>query len=227
MSYEPKSFFEQPAQYLHKNFGIRLRKQIIDRLLGEKPRNQIILDIGCGDGSLSVDWLSENEVYFCDFSKPMLDLVESRLQPTERPKAHFLHTSLEELKVNKKPNVILCIGVLAHVPSIQKAISTIADLSGRETKLVLQMTDDHHPLNRLYHLGGGRKQRVNKIDESQLLKSLNEVGFGLIVKERFQLLLPGMGRLPDNWLFAFQSFVQMIGLGRLMGQDIMMVFKKK
>jgi SAM-dependent methyltransferase len=227
MSYHVKTYFEKPEKYLHKNFGIRIRKFIIDRLLSDTPTNKIILDVGCGDGSLSIDWLFNNKVYFCDFSKPMIDLVKARLNSEDRKNAHFLNTSLEELQLPDIPEIILCIGLLAHVPSVEGAINKLASLSGRNTILVLQFSDGDHLLNKFYQLGGGRSQKVNRIKENQLFGLLDKSGFSCLSIDRFQLLLPGMGRLPDNWLYAFQIFIQKIGLGSVLGQEIMLLLIKK
>ena len=227
MSYHVKTYFEKPEKYLHKNFGIRIRKFIIDRLLSDTPTNKVILDVGCGDGSLSIDWLSNNKVYFCDFSEPMINLVKARLNSKDRKNAHFLNTSLEELQLPDIPDIILCIGLLAHVPSVEGAIDKLASLSDRNTILVLQFSDCEHILNKLYQLGGGRIQKVNRIKENQLLSLLEKSGFSRLSRDRFQLLLPGMGRLPDNWLFRFQKFLAISGIGDIIGQEIILVLNRK
>ena len=70
-----KAFFNQPHRYLHKRFGLRLRAEITQELLG--PLSAVrILDIGCGDGSISLPYLfSGNSLVLLDLSESMLQLA--------------------------------------------------------------------------------------------------------------------------------------------------------
>ncbi|MBI4521774.1 MAG: hypothetical protein HY701_13110 [Gemmatimonadetes bacterium] len=48
-----RAFFQQPDRYLGKSFVVRVRQRIVRDLLGDL-RNQRILDVGCGDGRVSM-----------------------------------------------------------------------------------------------------------------------------------------------------------------------------
>ncbi|MCS6819798.1 MAG: hypothetical protein NZ522_07580, partial [Chitinophagales bacterium] len=47
--------------------------------------------------------------------------------------------------------------------------------------------------------------RINQIYYDDLLKLCNEYGFKQKKEVRFNFLLPGMGRLPDDFLYKFQK----------------------
>src|SRR5437773_11740974 len=76
-----KSFFDRTNVYLRKSFGISLRVSIVRRLLGDLD-GSTILDLGCGDGRVSLQYLSHNnKITLVDLSERMLE--QTRLNTPE------------------------------------------------------------------------------------------------------------------------------------------------
>ena len=72
-------FFEQPDKYLRNRFVIQIRKKIIAGLI-EKIKHSNVLDVGCGDGSLTIDLLDKSRVTFLDASSAMLNILKKRVK---------------------------------------------------------------------------------------------------------------------------------------------------
>ena len=77
-----QSFFEQPERYLsRRSFEIRIRAETVKEL-AERSGYTRILDIGCGDGSISLPLLSAKRfVTLLDLSSSMLSIAKSRVHP--------------------------------------------------------------------------------------------------------------------------------------------------
>ena len=70
------NYFNETNNYLHKNFGIIVRKKILNDILGPQ-KNKSILDVGCGDGSVSVEYGDDNKLSLLDQSEKMLSLAKN------------------------------------------------------------------------------------------------------------------------------------------------------
>src|SRR6266550_8275118 len=68
-----KTFFDNTDVYLRKSFGVSVRSFVVRSLLGELE-GSAILDLGCGDGSISLQYLSPtNRITLVDLSGKMLE----------------------------------------------------------------------------------------------------------------------------------------------------------
>ena len=80
-----RKFFSQPSRYLHRRFGIRIRKDIIEGLTAAVDRRHVI-DLGCGDGSLSLRLLPVQcslcgrDIFYATLSQTVQDLGVAELQ---------------------------------------------------------------------------------------------------------------------------------------------------
>ena len=76
-----KTFFGDPDLYLRGNHRISLRAHFVRGLLGD-VRNSRILDLGCGDGRISAQFLpAGNHVTMLDLSDGMLERVKNNVPP--------------------------------------------------------------------------------------------------------------------------------------------------
>ena len=121
-----KNFFDQPFYLERSRRVIAIRSMIVQEFLGPIDHSQI-LDLGCGDGSLSIPLLREtNEVTMVDLSSRMLEIAASRIPAELRNRVQLINLPLQDFLPSTPYDVVLCIGVLAHVPSIEGAIEKIA-----------------------------------------------------------------------------------------------------
>ena len=106
-----------------------------------------VLDIGCGDGSISLPILSRcKHLTMLDLSGKMLDLAREKI-PFDRTNdvelinfGSFIGSNLR----SKSFDLILCLGVLAHVDSPAAVIAEIARLAKPGASIVLELTDSYH-----------------------------------------------------------------------------------
>src|SRR3979409_1657726 len=114
-----RSVFDRRENYLDKRqLDIRLRTETAARLVEGKEYSNI-LDIGCGDGSISVPLLNaRSRLTLLDISDAMLSRARSRV-PTELiSRATFVNQDFMEVPFEEKTfDLLICVGVLAHVAS--------------------------------------------------------------------------------------------------------------
>jgi ubiquinone/menaquinone biosynthesis C-methylase UbiE len=178
--------FERPQWYVTSQaFNIKIRVETIKEFTKNlKPEN--ILDIGCGDGSLSLPLLTErNHITFLDRSKSMLDLVLARIPSgwTDRIgliNLDFMDATLEEQAFD----LIICVGVMAYIVDRRSFIRKIASLLKPGGTLIIECSDGAHfytKLNRLYEalrvkLGGADFPTTAR-PASELTSIIGDFGF--------------------------------------------------
>ena len=135
-----RSFFDI-GEYFKNNSQLEARVKIINDLVGD-VHNQKILDLGCGDGTISLQYLDEtNTIELVDFSENMLKLALSHVPDKLRSNVSTHQMSIEEYFSDEKYHLILCIGVLAHVSSIENVLQKVANLIGDDGLIVIQIND--------------------------------------------------------------------------------------
>lgn len=143
-------FFEDPHNYLdRRGYEIRLRREVVGEIVGYTQYNEI-LDIGCGDGSISLPLLtSTNHLTLLEVCGNMLALAESKVPVPLAERVTALHANAMTAPfIPRSYDLILCLGVLAHVESPIQLIGRIASALRRDGTLVLQFTDSQHFLGR-------------------------------------------------------------------------------
>jgi ubiquinone/menaquinone biosynthesis C-methylase UbiE len=87
-----RTLFDQRAAYLdRRQLDIRLRRETVDRVVQGKPYTEI-LDIGCGDGSISTPLLnSKCRLTLLDVSPGMLSIARSRVSEELSSRVKFVN----------------------------------------------------------------------------------------------------------------------------------------
>ncbi|MGD0180454.1 MAG: class I SAM-dependent methyltransferase [Terriglobales bacterium] len=141
-----KSLFEVPDKYLcPRQYDIQIRVETVRQFTENLPVDRV-LDIGCGDGSLSVPLLPRcKQLTLLDLSSKMLDLARKKIpadrsQDVELINGGFLDSNLSPQSFD----LILCVGVLAHVDSPAAVIAEVARLAKPGACVILEFTDSFH-----------------------------------------------------------------------------------
>lgn len=153
-----EEFFDQPHNYLDRNgFDIRIRAETVARFLREQEFASV-LDVGCGDGSISLPLLTmQRHLTLLDVSSNMLAVAQSRVPEELHSNVDLINGDFLKASIRSESfDVVICIGVLAHVSSPADVIARIANVLKPGGLLILQCTDSSHFIRRFidfYHRG--------------------------------------------------------------------------
>ncbi|HMD55332.1 MAG TPA: class I SAM-dependent methyltransferase [Phycisphaerae bacterium] len=204
-----KEAFEQPGWYLQRTaYNITLRTETVAEFLNG-IRCDSILDIGCGDGSLSLHLLNEdNHVTFLDQSQTMLGIVRSRVPAQLSTQINTLNSGFMEAKlVPDSFDLIICVGVLAYIQVQDRRdfINKIKSLLKPGGLLILECTDGPHIISRigrgyasLVKILKPSKMRTIVGSSSKVLEICRELGFELQGTFRYSLPLPIISKLMSQ-----------------------------
>src|SRR5579863_8950222 len=136
-----RRFFDRTDRYLANNINIEIRRKVVRDLVGD-IRNSRILDLGCGDGSISQQFLASSiSLTLVDTSQNMLEAARSQTPSELRTNVEYVNEDSSRYQSPSKYDLVLCLGLLAHVDSVESAIRNIAELLKADGRCVLQITD--------------------------------------------------------------------------------------
>jgi len=141
-----KSLFEVPEKYLGpRHFDIRIRAETVQQFT-ENLTVDRILDIGCGDGSLSLPLLPRcKRLTLLDLSSKMLELARRKIPVERLNDVDVINESFIDAKLESQSfDLILCVGVLAHVDSPVAVIAEVVRLAKPGASVILEFTDSFH-----------------------------------------------------------------------------------
>ena len=141
-----KSLFEVPDKYLcPRKFDIQIRIETV-QYFTNNLRVDRVLDIGCGDGSISIPLLPRcNKMTMLDLSGKMLDLVRKKIPFDRSEDVELINGSFIGSNLSPQSfDLIICLGVLAHVDSPTAVIDEIARLAKPGASIILEFTDSFH-----------------------------------------------------------------------------------
>jgi 2-polyprenyl-3-methyl-5-hydroxy-6-metoxy-1,4-benzoquinol methylase len=144
------SSFEHPDWYLNGYAtNIRIRVETVLTLL-DGHKTERILDVGCGDGSLSLPLLSRaKHITYLDQSHAMLEKVKARITGSSGPEIRYIPAAFMEADLpHAYFDLIVCVGVLAYVDDIDAFLARLSALLSQDGLLILECTDATHFLSR-------------------------------------------------------------------------------
>jgi cyclopropane fatty-acyl-phospholipid synthase-like methyltransferase len=180
-----REYFDNTESYLGSNPVISLRKKIINELIGEQ-KNKQFLDIGCGNGKLSLDFISANQITFLDISQNMLDIVRKSISGENLGNAKFENLDISLFKPQQKFDIVICVGVIAHVESMSDLLNKISEITAPEGLIVLQFTANEKLLSKVnnlrykYFSNDNYKYEVNRISSSRMNALIESLGIKII-----------------------------------------------
>ncbi|MGH9529787.1 MAG: class I SAM-dependent methyltransferase [Terriglobales bacterium] len=141
-----KSWFESPDKYLlRRQFDIRIRIETVQEFTKNRNFNRV-LDIGCGDGSISLPLLSRStKVTLLDVSTNMLARARTRIPTDLADNVEVINGGFLDARLEPQSfDLILCLGILAHVDSPSLIIAEIARIATPGATVILEFTDSFH-----------------------------------------------------------------------------------
>lgn len=209
-----KRYFDKTYLYLAKTAVISLRAQIVHEFLGF-PSNISLLDVGCGNGAISLQFISKtNRLTLLDISEKMLGVARNNTPEAWRGRVTFLNHDFLRWQTRRQYDVVLCLGVLAHVPHVESAVAKLASLVKSGGQCYLQFTDQEKPAARICHAAfslrqmarPGQRYNTQQLRYSGLMALVGRQGLTIEGERRYLLVLPGIDRLPERILYRYYRF---------------------
>jgi ubiquinone/menaquinone biosynthesis C-methylase UbiE len=230
-----REFFDRPAYLERGRFLIDVRAILVRDLIGPTAHARI-LDLGCGDGSISVPLLTlVNELTLVDLSPRMLELASARIPNRLRSRTQVVNAALTDFPPAGTYDLVLCIGVLAHVNNIDAAVAKIAQCLEPGGSAIVEFTPVPNPWRRLLfpyywireiHRGTPMGYQTNKVPMPQILQTFKHHGLDLVRVKRHFFPLPTMAWWPQRWLYRYALSAAKSRLGSIIGTEHIMLFAK-
>ena len=213
-----RDYFDRPENYVGWRPYIDARTEILRDLCGEL-RELAVLDVGCGDGSLSIPFLEAgNRVAYVDALPAMIEAARALAARVPAAQATFEVCELERYDTARRFDLILALGVLAHVESPEALIERLAGFLAPGGRLVLQYTDAERPMGALLLAYDERRVRprrgypLNRLRSREVAAWLDAAGLSIRAHATFGFHLPGWRRLPKAVGRVLESTVRRPGL---------------
>lgn len=201
---ETKQVFENPQWYFQKRaYHVRVRIETVTEFLNGANFDRI-LDIGCGDGSISLPLLTkENRLTLLDMSEGMLARARLRIPASQSDHVEIVKGDFMSARLDGDSyDLIVCVGVLAHIDPVKPFLEKLASLLKPGGKLIIEWTDGYHFVNRLfrpYHklmnLFVMPKARLALRSSDEIVDRLTKLGFEVSGSYRYCSPLPVVRRL--------------------------------
>jgi SAM-dependent methyltransferase len=182
------AFDAQRVQRFERHVDERVR-QVGDLVSGQAPRN--VVDLGCGDGRIGAQFLGpDTGVTFVDIAEAMLIRARRAVPPGLAGNAIFIQGDFVETLRGRTFDLVLAVGLVAHLPSVAGGLSAIAHLVQPGGRLVVQITDGATLVGRLEHwLARIRQARrgyaLNWVTRDLVARELARHGLRLIDERRY------------------------------------------
>lgn len=229
-----KAFFDKPEKYLKDDYDISIRALIVRELLGDVS-NIKMLDIGCGDGSISLQFSSDtNQITLVDISEKMLELARNNTSDIYIENSEYINSDLLSYETNEQFDIVLCIGVLAHVDSIEQTIAKVSSLLKPGGRCIIQITDNDKMTGKFINTYNGvrnlfdslSRYSLNKTGLSQIVSLAHRNKLTLVTKRQYLSPLLGMGMLSDEWLYKYEYFTLTHDFFSKFGSETLGLYKK-
>lgn len=192
-------------KYLKNRSVIKIRMVAIREMLTGINKSTI-LDLGCGDGSLSLQFLPEVDlITLVDFSDNMLNICRNKVPDKWVNRVEFIVKDINSFVTKDKYDVVLCVGVLSHVESIYSVLNKIFECTKPGGYCIIQLSDSGKLLGRLLNSYVRFKNTIRASDGydlrsmslADILKITNSLGLCL-KKERRYFIPPLLSRLVSG-----------------------------
>ena len=204
-----KNFFDKTENYLDNTFGVKIRTHIVGKLAGEYQGKRV-LDVGCGNGMVTMVLSGNNELVLVDVSDSMISLARKNYQKyAPQSKVTFINQGLDDIRLEGKFDLIVAFGLLAHLENISLTLAKLSSLLSHSGKLILQFSPAEKLTNKLWLFMAKNKinYKINPVYSSGLSRIVDEVGLSVLQEISYGIMVPGVGKLPHNWLCKINMFL--------------------
>jgi cyclopropane fatty-acyl-phospholipid synthase-like methyltransferase len=225
-----RAFF-QTGSYLATRAPIAVRVELVHELLGDLDDARI-LDLGCGDGSLSLQYAARSSITLVDLSTNMLERARENTPRGARERVRYVNSAADAFTSEQPFDVVLCIGLLAHVASIDQTVAKVASLVRPGGRCIFQITDRDRLMGRALSGLFGLRTRIRNsagydltpTGSAELVRIASRHGLRQLDERRTWSILPGMRFLPDEVLLRYQRNTSRNPLLSRRGAEALLLF---
>lgn len=236
-----RQYFGKSRNYLDiRRYIIDIRRDSVREFTSGRKLDRI-LDVGCGDGSISVPLLTaNNKLTLLDVSDRMLERALAHVDPRNRQNVDVINSEFLAAPLQTTSyDTILCIGVLAHVQAPELVVGKVSSLLLPGGVLVLECTDADNFTNRLTvllarlrtWLKGGKDYRTRLNSASEVVAICEANGLTLKSTYRYNVALPLMGKFLSQgtlkklilWIFGTPAKPR----NEWLGKECLFLFENK
>lgn len=200
-----RAVFENAPRYLNsRRVDMKIRSEAV-RTWAENLEWRRMMDIGCGDGSISIPLLTPStKLTLLDLSANMLERARTNVPAEMARNVELREGDFQRAEFDPASfDLIITVGVMAHVASPDAFLGKIRDLLRPNGWLILEFTDAFHGVGRIDRFFGWMKERIaprkystNLIAARDVTRWLSKHGFTMVSEYRYSRLpLPGIHRL--------------------------------
>lgn len=224
-----KTFFDSPDTYLLRNSTIPARVSIIKRMLRDR-RFENYLEIGCGDGSIGLSLLrAERNCTLLDLSANMIERARNNTPPQLIKNVTYISGDASLYNPTHKFDLVLCIGVLAHVESVDKFIADLTQLVNQNGLLLIQFTDSRSlwsRLNRFFQKNhSAQKYTTNAMSFRSLMPIFLEYHLAVESVTRYSDSGFGLSRLNVKIAAKFKIITSFLRAGWFFSENLILLRK--
>jgi SAM-dependent methyltransferase len=220
-----KEYFSK-EEYHRKNYMSMRRSEIVLDLLGSVD-NLKLLDLGSGSGIVSVPLASQcRHLSLVDYSQAALEIARARISPELKDKVDFKVADVLRFKGKGLYDVVLCLGVLAHVDSTDELLASIARNLRPGGRAVIQLTPTANLLSWLFFaLSEVRRVKYRRTPAEDVIGRAAAHGLELVDRQRHMLVVPGSMSLLGRAFLPYDRWVSRSVLSRF-GTSDLLLFRK-
>jgi SAM-dependent methyltransferase len=197
--------FENAPRYLSsRRVDIRFRIETI-KTYAARLQWESLLDIGCGDGSLSLQLVtSDTRATLIDLSSAMAAMARSNIPPGLDANVEVRNEDFATAEFDAKHyDLIIAVGVMAHVGSPNAFLQKIKGLLKPRGSVILEFTDARHIVGRIGRIWGRVKEILapaqyptNKLSYAEVAKLLELHDLKIVSAFRYSRVpLPAFNRV--------------------------------
>lgn len=226
---EVRATFNQTEKYLDRNTSILVRVNLIKNM-SKSFLYKNIIEIGCGDGSIGLSILDENkELTLLDISENMIVRAKEKTPSSLCRKVEYIVQDIYTYQPRKKYDLVICVGVLAHVPSIEDLLIKIGSILSESGHLILQFTEsqslfgwfNYKFMNKTY---GGYK--VNKTCYRDLAPLLSKLNLIVITKKVYSGSTFLLSHINPSIGYKFKLLTSSLLLPRIFSEVIILLERR-
>ena len=236
--FEVKNFFNNSSYLNNSSYRIFVRKIIVNDLI--KYNNispSSILDLGCGNGELSINVASnfQSSLSLVDLSPYMIKESKKNVSLFKLNNVRYILGSFEKAP-KQKFDLIFSVGLVAHVPNVNTLLRQISLRLKKNSYLILETTPNPFPLKKIFFpyyflkklFGFDEKTlyKKNRTSVNDIVNILSIYDLKLCKHVKYNIPLPGMRLWPVWTKNLYTYYTYKLKLLAYFGSESILLFKK-